>query len=110
MEKSVIGQPLLTGQLTDAATRTEIERLSATAGMSVEEARQTDYAPYIDSSIGFELQPFDAAKSNLHIMGNGRLATLVPAPVVFENAEISETLSPLLAYWRDSRGEWQIMQ
>ena len=86
-----------------------LEHLAATVGMTVEEAIATEYAPYIDKTMGFELQPFDASQSRLVIMGKGRLATLVPSPVVFHNAEIDETAGPMLVYWQDANGTWQII-
>lgn len=96
-----------------AAIRQELgpmlEHLAATVGMTVEEAIATEYAPYIDKTMGFELQPFDASQSKLVIMGKGRLATLVPSPVVVHNAEIGETAGPMLVYWQDANGTWQII-
>ncbi|GLK65330.1 hypothetical protein GCM10017635_28040 [Paracoccus kondratievae] len=86
-----------------------LQRLAATVGMTVDEAIVTEYAPYVDKSMGFELQPFDASQSRLVIMGNGRLATLIPPPVVFHNAEIGESGGPMLIYWQDANGEWQII-
>lgn len=96
-----------------AAIRQELgpmlEHLSTTVGMTVDEAIAAEYAPYIDKTMGFELQPFDASQSRLVIMGRGRLATLVSSPVVFHNAEIGETVGPMLVYWQDANGTWQII-
>lgn len=86
-----------------------LERQAAAQGMSVETLLQTDYAPFIDHSMGFDLKPFKASGSRLVLMGGGRLATLLPQPVMFVNKDTHEEGGPFLAFWRDTKGDWQIM-
>lgn len=86
-----------------------IQRNAATIGLSAEEALQSEFSVFVDPSLGFELQPFDAERSRLVIMGGGKLATLVPSPVVFKNDATDESGSPILAYWLDNSGNWQII-
>lgn len=86
-----------------------IERQAATIGMTVEQYLEHEFILFLDPSLGFELQPFDAAQSQLMIFGNGRLATLILSPVTFVNEAAGEMGNPLLVYWLDSNGDWQII-
>jgi len=89
--------------------RPMIDHLSASYGMTPEAFLDTLYAPFVDPSQGFALRPFDAEQARLELFGNGRLATLVPSPVVFENSELKETFAPDLFYWRDGSGTWRLI-
>ena len=73
-----------------------IARNAATVGMTPQQAVQTGYAPFFDTSLGFVLQHFDAEQAELTLMGNGRLATLTPSPIRFVNEEINESGAPPL--------------
>lgn len=85
-----------------------LERQGASIGVASDKVFDTQYAPFIDPSLGFRLQPFDASKSKLEIFGGGRLATLTPSPVVFTQAQLNEARAPRLYFWRDASGQWQI--
>lgn len=89
--------------------RPMIDHLSASYGMTPEAFLDTLYAPFVDHSQGFALRPFDAKQARLELFGNGRLATLVPSPVVFENSGLKETFAPDLFYWRDGSGTWRLI-
>jgi len=79
-------------------------------GMDVSTFLDFDYAVFADPSQGYVLQDFDASNSEVQIYGNGRLAILVPSPVVFLNAEFGETASAYLYYWKDDTGAWRMME
>lgn len=89
--------------------RPMIDHLSASYGMTPDTFLDTLYAPFVDPSQGFALRPFDAEEARLELFGNGRLATLVSSPVVFENSELQETFAPDLFYWRDGSGTWRLI-
>ncbi len=79
-------------------------------GMDVGTFLDFDYAVFADPAQGYVLQDFDASKSEVQIYGNGRLAILVPSPVVFINEEFGEAASAFLYYWKDETGAWRLME
>jgi len=85
-----------------------LRRLAASLGMPLEAMLDTMYVPFLDPSYGFELQPYDADEARIVLIGNGRLATLVPPPVTFRNPETGEVLAPDLAFFQDEAGQWHV--
>ena len=86
----------------------KLQRMAASLGMPLETMLDTMYVPFLDPSYGFELQPYDADEARIVLIGNGRLATLVPPPVTFRNPETGEVLAPDLAFFRDEAGQWHV--
>ncbi len=86
-----------------------LERQAMAQKMTVEQLLRTDYFSFVDKSSGFELQPLNLEESRLVLIGYGHLATLDPQPVQFVNPQTGETGSPFLAFWKDGRGQWQII-
>lgn len=87
-----------------------LAHMAAGFGMDVSTFLDFDYAVFADPAQGYTLQEFDAGKSEVQIYGNGRLAILVPSPVVFLNEEYGETASAFLYYWKDDTGAWRLME
>lgn len=79
-------------------------------GESADAIFEFDYAFLSDPSLGFELQPFDSEASEVRIFGDGRIAILVPSPVVVISEAENQQIRLTLYYWKDETGTWRIIQ
>lgn len=83
-------------------------RQAAAIGATPGQFAEASFGMLFDGS-GYRLAPFDVSKSELRIYGDGRLATMVPIPLVFDNDETDEHATLFVYFWKDRTGAWQII-
>jgi hypothetical protein len=86
-----------------------VQNHSAAIGVTVDEYIDANFPPFFAPEDGFALMPFDVTGSELQLFGGGRLATMVPIPLVFESDTLDEQGTLFIYYWKDASGQWQVI-
>ena len=93
----------------NAALAPYFTRQAAAFGVSLEQFIELNVRPIFGPESGTEFLPLDISKSELRLYGNGRLAALVPMPLVYRNEANGEEGTLLIYFWKDQSGQWQII-
>jgi hypothetical protein len=85
-----------------------LHKYSADTGMTEEEIYESLFSDFNDPDFGYELGAFNASKSDLALVGNGKLALLDPSPIYYLSETLGRKESIIIMLWKDKNGIWKI--
>jgi hypothetical protein len=85
-----------------------LRKYSADTGMTEDEVYESLFSDYKDPELAYELEEFDASKSDLVLVGNGKLALLDPSPIYYVSANLGRKERIMIMLWKDKNGIWKI--
>lgn len=87
-----------------------ISRQAAALGATADEYFEYTVQPVLDAPPEQRvLKPFDISAAELAFFGGGRLATFVPIPHRFDDLETGGAFTLYFYYWKDAKGDWQLI-
>lgn len=86
-----------------------IARQAAAIGATPDQFFDASLAPLFQADTGFEILGLDANAGTVQRFGNGKLAALVPSPLVFDNLSTGQQATLLLYVWQDAKGDWRVI-
>ncbi|MEC7761721.1 MAG: hypothetical protein VX874_07435 [Pseudomonadota bacterium] len=86
-----------------------IARQAAAIGVTPDQFFDASLAPLFQADTGFEILGLDPNAGTVQQFGNGRLAALMPSPLVFDNLSTGQQATLLLYVWQDAKGDWRVI-
>ena len=86
-----------------------LDQKAGAVGMDTGSFAEMSFGFLFDPERGFAVDPFETSDRPLALFGNGRVATVLPVPVTFTNADLGRQGTLYLYYWQDAQGQWHVI-